>query len=85
MRNKKVSSVIKCLNFYKIYVDIFNIVQCDNGKKFKKISLMFLKNNDIKMINGRFRTPRTQELIEQTNEVMKNKIKRKMKAIENLR
>ena len=67
------------------HVDIFDIVQCDNGKEFKKASLMLLKNNDIKVINERLRTPRTQRLMKQANEVMKNKIKRKMKAIGNPR
>ena len=50
------------------------IVQADNGKEFKGVLKLLLLLHGVKIINGRPRTPRTQGLIEQANETVKEKI-----------
>ena len=50
------------------------IVQADNGKEFKGVLKLLLLLHGVKIINGRPRTPRTQELIEQANKIVKEKI-----------
>ena len=83
MPNKKASTVARCLETYIVHVRIPDIVQCDNGKEFKGAALILLKNYSIKVINGRPRTPRTQRLVEQANGVMKDKLKKRIKATGN--
>ena len=50
------------------------IVQMDNGNKFKGLALILLKRFGICIINGRPRSPQTQGLVEQSNSVAKTKI-----------
>ena len=50
------------------------IVQADNGKEFKGVLKLLLLLHGVKIKNGRPRTPRTQGLIEQANETVKEKI-----------
>lgn len=83
MPNKKVSTVAACLKTYIKYVKVFDIMQCNNKKEFKGATLILLKNYRVKVINKRFQTPCTQRLVKQANKVMKNKIKKKIKAIRN--
>lgn len=80
MLNKRIFSMCKCLKCYINHVGISDIMQCDNGKEFKEAALMLLKNQGIKVINGRLRIPRTQGLMKQANGVMKDKIKRRIKV-----
>lgn len=51
MFNKKFFLIIKYFENYVFYFNIFDIVQYNNNKKFKKIILIFLKNQNIKIIN----------------------------------
>lgn len=85
MPNKKASTVAGCLETYITHVGIPDIVQCDNGTEFKGAALILLKNYGVKVINGRPRTPRTQGLVEQANGVMKDKLKKRIKATGNHR
>src|SRR5436309_11159865 len=50
------------------------IVQADNGKEFKGVLKLFLLSHSVKITNGRPRTLRIQELIEQANGTVKEKI-----------
>ena len=50
------------------------VLQSDNGTKFKDICLKLLKFYDVKIINERFKTSRTQSLVKQLNEIIKIRI-----------
>ena len=50
------------------------ILQSDNDTKFKDICLELLKFYDVKIINERSRTSRTQSLMKQTNEIVKTRM-----------
>ena len=50
------------------------IVQADNGKEFKGVLKLLLLSYGVKIKNERPRTPRIQELVEQTNKTVKEKI-----------
>lgn len=56
------------------HLDIPEILQYDNGREFESALLVFFKKHNIKLINGRPRTPRTQGLVEQANAVVKDKL-----------
>jgi hypothetical protein len=50
------------------------IIQADNGKEFKGVLKLLLLSHRIKIVNGRPRTSKTQGLVEQVNETVKEKI-----------
>src|SRR3954454_8368340 len=51
-----------------------SIVQADNGREFKGVLKLLLLSHGVKIKNERPRTPRTQGLVEQANETVKEKI-----------
>lgn len=55
------------------HLGVPEVLQCDNGREFKDALLAFLKKHNVKLINGRRRTPRTQGLVKQANAVVKIK------------
>jgi len=57
------------------YYGVPEILQCDNGREFKGILLILLQKHEIKVRNGRPRTPQTQGLVEQANGTMKTKLR----------
>lgn len=52
------------------------ILPCDNGQEFKGALLVFLKKDNIRLINGRPQSQHTQRLIEQANTVVKHKFQK---------
>lgn len=51
-----------------------DILQSDNGSKFKGVCLELVISFGVHVINGRPRTPRTQGLSEQANGTVKTRI-----------
>ena len=51
-----------------------DILQSDNGSKFKRIYLELVKSFGVRVINGQPQTTRTQGLGEQTNGTVKSRI-----------
>ena len=51
-----------------------DILQSDNGSDFKGVCLALATNFDARIINGQPRTPRIQDLIEQSNGTVKTPI-----------
>ena len=82
MKNKKIVIVVEKIHHWISWTQIMKILQCDNDREFKKVCLQLLKNYEIKMINDRSRTSRTQKLIEQTNKIVKTRIAAWKKAHE---
>lgn len=74
LTSKIASEITFCINFFVRHLAVPGILQCDNGRDFKVALLLFLKKHNIKLINGRPRTPPTQRLVEQANSVVKDKI-----------
>ena len=74
LTNKRASEIIYYISLFTRPLGIPGILQCDNGREFKGALLLFLKKHNIRLFNGRPRTPRTQGLVEQANAVVKNKI-----------
>lgn len=74
LTSKIASEITFCINFFVRHLGVPGILQCDNGRDFKVALLLFLKKHNIKLINGRPRTPPTQRLVEQANSVVKDKI-----------
>ncbi len=72
--SKKASEIAYYINLYVCHFGEPGIFQCDNGREFKGALLIFLKNYGIKLISSRPQTPRIQELVQQANTVVKNKI-----------
>jgi hypothetical protein len=50
------------------------IIQAGNSGEFKGVLTKLLKSHGIRIVNGKPRTPRTQGLVEQANEAVKQKI-----------
>jgi len=72
--DKTAAGVAKCMAELMGIVRIPKIIQCDNGKEFKGILLILLKQYGIKILNRRLRYPQTQDLVEQANGVMKTQL-----------
>jgi len=51
------------------------IMQCDNGREFKGVLLVLLKEYGIRVVNGCPRNPSTQGLVEQANGTIKMKLR----------
>lgn len=51
-----------------------DILQSDNGSKFKRIYLELVKSSGVRVINGQPQTTRTQGLGEQANGTVKSRI-----------
>ena len=72
--NKKAPIVAYHIYTWIAILGIFEILQSDNGGEFKDIYLELLRRYDIKVINERSRTSRTQDLIEQAHRLVKSRI-----------
>ena len=72
--SKRASEITYYISLFVHHLGIPGILQCDNGREFKRPQLLFLKKHNIKLVNGRPRTPRMQGLVEQANVVVKNEI-----------
>ena len=72
LKSKRSSEITYYISLFVRHLGIPGILQCDNGREFKGALLLFLKKHNIKLINGRPRTPQTQGLVEQANAVVKN-------------
>ncbi len=64
LTNKRASEITYYISLFVCHLGIPGILQCDNGRKFKGALLLFLKKHNIRLVNGRSRTPRTQRLVE---------------------
>ena len=76
LKSKKASEIAYYIGLFVRHLGVPEIFQCDNGREFKGALLVFLKKHNIKLINGRPRTPRTQGLVEQANAVVKDKLRK---------
>lgn len=76
LESKKASEIAYYIGLFVRHLGISEILQCDNGREFKGILLVFLKKHNIKLINGHPRTPCTQGLVEQANTVVKDKFRK---------
>jgi len=79
LKSKSAAKVADALAMFIGFFGYPEIIQCDNGREFKGVLLVLLKQYGIKVINGRPHSPQTQGLVEQANGTMKSKI-RTMKA-----
>lgn len=71
---KKTSEITHYISLFVRHLEISGILQYNNGKKFKRALLLFLKKYNIKMVNRRPQTLQTQRLVKQANALVKNKI-----------
>ena len=74
MTSKCATAVADCLSVFVMMTDISDIIQCDNEREFLEATLLLMKRHDIKVINDRLRTSRTQSLVKQSNHVLKDKL-----------
>ena len=75
LTDKTAADAAKCMAEWMGIVGIPKIIQYDNGKEFKGILLILLKQYGIKILNRRLRYPQIQGLVEQANRVMKTKFR----------
>ncbi|SLM33333.1 Ribonuclease H-like domain [Lasallia pustulata] len=76
LHSKHAIEIADAFSLFIRHFDIPDILQTDNGREFKGVLLIFLKWHGIKLINGRPRSPQTQGLVEQSNDVVKDKIRK---------
>ena len=76
LHSKRAIEIADAFSLFVRHFDIPDILQTDNGREFKGALLIFLKRHGIKLINGRPRSPQTQGLVEQSNGVVKDKIRK---------
>ena len=76
LKSKKALEIAYYIGLFVRHLGVPEIFQYDNSQKFKDALLMFLKKYNIKLINRRFCTPRTQRLVEQANVVVKDKLQK---------
>ena len=74
LTSKKASRITYYISLFICHLGIRGILQCDNGRELKGALLLFLKKHNIRLVNGRPCTPRTQRLVEQANALVKDKI-----------
>ena len=74
LHSKCAIEIADAFSLFVHHFNILNILQIDNGREFKRALLIFLKQHGIKLINGRPHSSQTQGLVEQSNEVVKDKI-----------
>ena len=74
MKNKEAATVARKVHHWITVLGIFEILQSDNGNKFKGVCLELMRRYGIKVINGWPRTPSTQGLVEQANGTVKDRI-----------
>lgn len=74
LTSKRASEITYYISLFVRHLGIPGILQYDNGREFKGALLLFLKKHNIRLVNGRPRTPGTQGLVEQANAVVKDKI-----------
>lgn len=55
-------------------IGIMQILQSDNGREFKGALLLLMKQHNVRIKNGRPRTPQTQGLVKQANSTVKHQI-----------
>ncbi len=72
--SKEKPKIANYISLYARYFEVSAIFQCNNCREFQFALLIFLKKHKIKLINSRLQTPHIQELIEQSNIVVKNYI-----------
>lgn len=80
LKSKKASEIAYYIGFFVRHLGILESLYCDNVWEFKGALLVFLKKYNIKLINGRFRTLRIQELVKQTNTMVKDKFRKEQVA-----
>ncbi|SLM41265.1 Ribonuclease H-like domain [Lasallia pustulata] len=76
LHSKRAIEIADAFSLFVRHFDIPDILQTDNGREFKGALLIFLKQHGIKLINGRPRSPQAQGLVEQSNGVVKDKIRK---------
>ncbi len=74
LTSKRRPEITYYISLFVCHLGILAILQCDNGSEFKEALLLFLKKHNIRLVNRRPRIPRTQELVEQANSLVKDKI-----------
>ncbi len=52
MPNKKASTVAKYIYMFILHCGIPDIIQCDNATEFKSMMIVFVVQDDMKLING---------------------------------
>lgn len=72
--DKKAASVSKCILAWISFLGPPEIVQCDNGREFKRVLKRILRRHGIRIINGRPRHPQSQGCVERTNRTFKRAI-----------
>ncbi len=76
LKSKKASEIAYYIGLFVRHLGVLEILQCDNDREFKGALLVFHKKHNIKLINWRPRTPRTQGLVEQAHAVVKDKLRK---------
>ena len=74
LTSKRASEITYYISLFVRHLGIPGVSQYDNGREFKGALLLLLKKHNIRLVNGRPRTPRTQGLVEQANAMVKDKI-----------
>lgn len=75
LKSKTATEVADALAVFIGFFGHPEIIQCDNGREFKGVLLVLLKEYGFKVINGRPHTPQTQGLVERANGTKKSKIR----------
>lgn len=74
LTSNKTSEITFYINLFVRHLGVPDILQWANGREFQGALLLSLKKYNIKLINSRPRTPRTQGQVEQANAVVKDKV-----------
>ena len=75
---QKSKQAIEVRDHLAVWIGFFGvpkIIQSDNGREFKEVLETLLKEHGIKIINGQPRSPQTQGAVEQSNSVVKSKLR----------
>lgn len=75
LKSKHADVVAESLAQFIMFYGPPSIIQCNNGKEFKGALLILLRKHGIKCVNGNPRSPQTQGLVEQGNNVVEHKIR----------
>lgn len=74
MENKEAITIFCFIHRWIYIYNVIDILQNDNRSKFKGLCLIHVINFDIQVINRRLRTLCKQDLVEQSNNIIKIKI-----------
>ena len=76
LKSKKALEIAYYIGLFVRHLVVLEILQYNDGRVFKGALLVFFKTHNIKLIDGRLRTPSTERLVKQANPVIKDQLRK---------